>query len=140
MKDWTVRWSCRNVGALTAVTILAVGATVAGATQASAGPAAHRSAPVLSRSEDSGGGNLVVVVPPTPDRRHLRELCIKLLSGHYSDKSTKRGDHDKAGTNTVPDLIAATGGTRASATAWCLQYLHPRHGRGPRDHEGGSGS
>jgi hypothetical protein len=66
------------------------------------------------------GGNLVVFAPPTPDQDDLRPLCKALLSGRL-DARIDHGD----GADTVQALIAATGGSRASATAWCLNYLHP---------------
>jgi hypothetical protein len=128
--------------ALAAVAALAIGATTATTSQAFAdiwsGPRSHP--PPVQGSHNHGGdanrGNLVVSVPPVPPRRDLRRLCTILLwspgggsgANGYSKSKASQGDaksHDQY--DSVPDLIAATGGSRASAIKWCQQYLHPDH-------------
>ena len=74
------------------------------------------------------GGNLIVVVPVTPDRSALRGLCSALLvGGHDVDGATAprppTSPDGQSHANTIPALIAATGGSVVSATAWCRHYL-----------------
>jgi hypothetical protein len=79
---------------------------------------------------------LVVTMPPVPPHRDLRRLCTILLSstgdgsaanGESGSKRLEGGGDSHDRYDTVQDLIAATGGTRASAIKWCQQYLHPGH-------------
>jgi len=122
--------------AVTAISVLTLAAVLTTAGQAFAGPRDHSTSTAASASgprttpgsagQDHLNGNIIVAVPPTPDRRHLRKLCTELLSGRSSGTEGRDNGHDQ-GTNTIPDLIAATGGTKALAVAWCRQYLHPHH-------------
>jgi hypothetical protein len=128
--------------------VLGLGATTPAAGQAVAsiwsGSRPHP-APVprsLHQAGNAGAGNLNVVVPPVPPRRDLRELCTILLSdpgGHPGagrhSRSEGSGGADRARDehDTIPDLVAATGGSRASAIRWCLNYLHPHRGKPHRE-------
>jgi len=128
--------------ALAAAAALAIGATTATTSQAFADVGSgHRSRPPpvhepYKRGGRAARGNLVVAVPPVPPRRDLPRLCTILLSSadegsglNAGSKPTgfegdgKSRDQD----DTIPDLIASTGGSRASAIKWCKQYLHPDH-------------
>jgi hypothetical protein len=125
--------------ALAAAAVLATGATAATNSQAFAAiwTPAPGSQPTLASHGHRGqtaSGNLVVSVPPVPPRRDLRPLCEDLLSSHNPDAGANKHSHAedsrttrkaKGENDTVADLIAATGGTRAAATAWCQHYLHP---------------
>jgi hypothetical protein len=83
------------------------------------------------------GGNLIVVVPVTPSRSALRGLCSALLVGgdDVGDTTARRrptSPDRQADANTIRALIAATGGSVASATAWCRRYLHVKPSSRPR--------
>jgi hypothetical protein len=75
---------------------------------------------------EASGDNLVVVVPPVPPTRSLRKLCLIFLSHSWQKASvgTSRGNRKDA--SLIAELIAVTGGTNASTTAWCNAYLHRR--------------
>jgi hypothetical protein len=97
---------------------------VLGLTASAAGPG-HGPAPLAANDAGNagrGGRNLLVSVPPAPAPSALRPLCHDLIAGRL-DKTV--GPRDR-GTNTVPALIAATGGTTTGALNWCHIYLQHR--------------
>jgi hypothetical protein len=114
---------------VTVIAIITFGATFATTDAAFAwtstaptGPSAGAGAP-YGRRGHSPGGNLVVSVPRVPDLHHLRRICTDLLSPRHDS-----GGRSKEDSTDLQALIAVTGGTRASAIAWCENYLHPKRG------------
>ena len=77
-------------------------------------------APAAKTSSEPGNtGNLSVTVPPIPPQSALLGLCIAFLAGN--------GKSDlKHNANEFEILIGATGGTVASTTNWCQNYVRYR--------------
>ena len=89
----------------------------------------------LARRSAPADGNLAVSVPQHPRRGEFRQLCETVL---YPSRLGKQLPSDP---NRIEWLASATGGTHASALAWCRQYLVLRIRRhvvqsGPSDNPG----
>jgi hypothetical protein len=125
-----LRFKKGDLRVVTAIAAVSFGATyvTSNAAMAWSSPTPHAEQATAAplRPGRSPAGNLEVKVPPIPDRRHLRRICTDLLLHHDNSIEAYRGS-----SSDLRALIAATGGTRASAVTWCQNYLHPKRGRRP---------